>query len=70
MLVAHGPFDVHEVTFTPATALNPKCCSNPRVLCPACAAKALAMRVYTANTANIDREDILPSPTINFESES
>ena len=53
--------------FRPSVAPNPACCSDPRVLCPACAAKALHLAGVTGNSDTVDREDILPLPTMDYD---
>jgi len=64
MFVNHGPHDGYEVSFTPQEAPNPRFCSDPRILCPKCAALALAQRGITANVSADDDDAPLIPPTL------
>lgn len=65
MFVYNGPYRSIEVdNFDPPAPPNPSCCSDPRVLCPRCAAEALRRQGFTMNARHAIDDDILPLPSL------
>ena len=57
--------DVIQMNRGNATVTNPSCCSDPRAMCPRCAAAALKVNGAGSNfnlRSDFDPDDILPLP--------
>ncbi len=60
---------MHVVNFEPKTAPNPRCCSEPGVLCQRCATSALTMNIPPESNRSANEDPPLLIPTINWARE-